>query len=415
MATQITLPRLGWSMEEGVLVAWLKQPGEQVRAGEPLFTLEGDKAVEDVEAISDGILYVPPDSPKLGDTVAVGTTLGYLLSAGESAPLPSAAQPAVVVVEATAKQPAVAPSAKTSLSGNGTGAPANPSSVPRRGRGFPTISPRAAHIAAELGIDWTTLAGSGRTGRIREADVRQAAAMRVESPQFTDGRRVIQPSALRRTIARRMRDSVQNTAPVTLTTRCDATRLVALRRELKSAAGDAHVASYTDIIAKLSAVAIGKHPLLNARWEDEQIVVFDEVHIGIAVDSEDGLLVPVVRDVRKLSLGELARRSRDLVERARTRQLDASELEGGTFTITNLGALGIEAFTPIINYPQTAILGIGAILREAVVLDDDRIEPRDRLTLSLTFDHQVMDGADAARFLQSLRGLMESPLAALLD
>jgi pyruvate dehydrogenase E2 component (dihydrolipoamide acetyltransferase) len=172
------------------------------------------------------------------------------------------------------------------------------------------------------------------------------------------------------------------------------------------------VPSYTDLFVKLSASALEKHPILNSRWEDDRIVTPEGIHVGIAVDTDTGLVVPVVRDVPRLSLQELSLRSRDLIERARQRKLSAAELQGGTFTVTSLGALGIDAFTPIINYPECAILGVGCIRRCPVVLDD-QIVIRDLVTLSLTFDHRITDGVPAARFLQTLSGLIENLTGAL--
>jgi pyruvate dehydrogenase E2 component (dihydrolipoamide acetyltransferase) len=216
-------------------------------------------------------------------------------------------------------------------------------------------------------------------------------------------------TAQRRTIAERMMSSLKNTAPVTLTCRCDATNLVALRSEYKLAAGNPIVPSFTDIIAKLAAIALGSHPMLAGRWEGERILLPDAIHIGIAVDTGHGLLVPVVRNVSELSLLEVSRRSRDLIEAARSRRLKSDDMQGGCFTLSNLGGFGIEAFTPIINYPETAVLGLGAILRAPAVLEDGQLGIREQITLSLTFDHRVVDGAPAARFLQALRQGIEKP------
>ena len=166
-------------------------------------------------------------------------------------------------------------------------------------------------------------------------------------------------------------------------------------------------------MAKLVAIALAQHPLLGGKWEEDRIVVPAAIHIGIAVDTEHGLLVPVVRDVAHLSLPDLARRSSELIEAARARRTKAEDLQGGVFTITNLGAFGIEAFTPIINYPETAVLGLGAIRWEAVVLPNGQLAAREQISLSLTFDHRVVDGAPAARFLQMVTGLIEEPPAAV--
>jgi pyruvate dehydrogenase E2 component (dihydrolipoamide acetyltransferase) len=223
-----------------------------------------------------------------------------------------------------------------------------------------------------------------------------------------------------------MVESLRTTAPVTLTTKVLAGNLLNLRSQFKAAAsaGEAIasaaptskmiVPSVTDLLVKLAAAALARHPALNARWEGDRLVQPAGIHIGIAVDTEAGLLVPVVRDVPSLGVKQIAAKSRALIEKARSRRLSLDELRGGTFTITNLGALGIDAFTPIINRGETAVLGVGAIRREPVVSADDRIVPGDVMTLSLTFDHRVVDGAPAARFLQTLREAIENPAAWLM-
>ena len=354
MAIEITVPRLGWSMEEGTFAEWLKREGEAVRAGDLLYLLDSDKVTQEVESLDAGILHIPLDAPQPGDRVLVGQRLGYLLQAGESAPV---------------SVPVATPA--------------------------PCITPRARRVAHELSIDWTALAGTGRDGRVREADVRLAAVAHSRQPLST-----------RRVIAERMLTSQARTAPVTLHTTADATALVRLRGPLKSGP------SYNDMLIKLTASALERHPVLNSRWEGELLVTQALAHIGIAVDTDQGLLVPVVHNVAALSLHEVATRSRDLVERARTRRLRADELQGGTFSITNLGSFGIDAFTPVIHYPECAILGVGRILRQPVAMGE-AIGLRDILTLSLTFDHCALDGAPAARFLRTLVSLIESPSAVL--
>lgn len=395
MAMEITIPRLGWSMEEGMFGEWLKEDGDLVEAGDAIFTLESEKALQEVESIDGGVLRILPDGPQEGETVLVGKIIGFLLDEGEEMPELSD--------DSQAAQPA----------GNDSPAVSFPVSSDVRHvksvNGLPTISPRAARAARELGVDWTQLSGSGRTGRIRERDVR-AAAGSSKSMQET----VRPPGALRRVIAERMMQSVQNTAPVTLTIRVEATNLVGLRNQFKSAGDSESVPALQDIVVKIAAMALQRHPELNSRWTDAGIVQPHGIHIGLAVDTEAGLVVPVVYDVEQLSLRKLTLQTCDLIGRARLRQCTEDELRGGTFTVTNLGAFGIDAFTPIINSPETAILGIGAIRREAVVLEDDRIVPRDQMTLSLTFDHRIVDGAPAARFLQTLREGIENPSAWLI-
>jgi pyruvate dehydrogenase E2 component (dihydrolipoamide acetyltransferase) len=284
----------------------------------------------------------------------------------------------------------------------------------------PAISPRAKRVASELGIDWTKVEGSGRSGRIRERDIRaeaarsaitaDAASSKQRSASISQPFEAIPVTLTRQTIAQRMLTSARSTAPVTLTTTIDAANLVNLRNQFKSVAPseDDVIPSFMDFLVKLAAIALRKHPLLNARWTGEQILVAQNVHIGIAVDTDEGLLVPVIHDVPGLSLKQVAARSLDLIARARQRRLQAEEMQGGTFTITNLGPFAIDAFTPIINYPECAILGVGRIQRQPVVIED-RIVPGERLTLSLTFDHRIVDGAPAARFLEALGHLIENP------
>jgi pyruvate dehydrogenase E2 component (dihydrolipoamide acetyltransferase) len=365
MPIPITIPRLGWTMEEGVFIGWLKADGDTVRAGEALFTLESDKATEDIECLDGGVLRIPADAPRNGDKVAVGAVIGHLIQAGEGE------------------------NGRT-----GEGEKGRKAEVER----VKSVSPRAKRAALSRGIDWKTLHGSGRNGRIRDRDVQAAAATNSEDAATA-------VSTVRRTIAERMLTSHQSTAPVTLTTMVDATNLASLRNQFYSVT--AIVPAFTDILLKLTALALQKHPPLNARWDGERMVLSAGIHIGIAVDTDAGLLVPVLRDVPSLTLAQVASRSRDLIERARQRKLTTQELQGGTFTVTNLGAFGIDAFTPIINYPECAILGVGRIQRRPVVIGD-AIVARDQITLSLTFDHRIVDGAPAARFLQMLSGLIEN-------
>lgn len=378
MPIPVTVPRLGWSMDEGTFAGWLKADGETVRPGDMLFKLEGEKSVEEVESFDAGVLSIPADAPKEGDRVAVGAVLGWLLQAGESAGSPL---------------PAVSP---TRERGTGEGAvafhvplPPNPSPTAGRGERIP-ISPRARRLAEQHDIGWTRLSGTGRTGRIRERDV--AAALPTGD--------LIPHSAVRRAIAARMIESRQQTVPVTLFATADATELVKLRQGFKAA--------YTDFLLKLAAVALQQHPTLAARWTDAGLRTAIRIDIGLAVDTDAGLLVPVVRDVPSLGLREVADQTRQLIDRARGGELTAREMDGGCFTVTNLGAFGVEFFTPIINYPECAILGVGAIKR-VPVMDGARVVAREQLPLSLTFDHRAVDGAPAARFLRAVCKLIETP------
>ncbi|MEO8659529.1 MAG: dihydrolipoamide acetyltransferase family protein [Bryobacteraceae bacterium] len=371
MAIEITIPRLGWSMEEGTFSEWLKAVGDKVQAGEPLYSLESDKVTMDVESLDEGLLYFPADAPQAGTIVKPGQLIAYLLAEGEDAP---GGSPAVEEVP---------------------------------------VTPRARRVAAELGIDPTGLQGSGSGGRIREQDVRAAAAEHPAPPQPPPLQDAIPVTTMRRTIAARMMESRQQTAPVTLTRRVDASRLTALRNRWKLALQPAPAPAFHDIVVKLLAIALAKHPLLSGRWEGDRIALPEAIHIGIAADTEQGLLVPVIRNVPDLTLEEVSRRSRDLVAAARRRECKGDDLTGGVFTVTNLGNYGVEAFTPIINAPETAVLGLGAIRWEPVVLRSGEIVAREQLMLSLTFDHRVVDGAPAARFLQTVAELIEEPPAAV--
>lgn len=354
MAIEITIPRLGWSMEEGIFSDWLKKPGEMVQAGEPLFALESDKVTMDVEALDAGILYLPPDAPQFGSIVKPGQRIGYLLAEGEDAP----GGREVVSHELERKTP---------------------------------VTPRARRVAAELGVDTSNLQGTGRRGRIREQDVRAAA------PPV---------SLTRRTIARHMDESREATVPVTLMRRVDASRFTALRNRWKLRVHPEPGPAIHDLIAKIAAIALREHPYMTRGGN-----IAGGVHIGIAVDTDRGLIVPVIRNVQDLSLPEVAQRSRDLVDAARNRRVQAEDLQGGVFSISNLGGHGVEAFTPVIHYPEAAILGLGAIRWEPVVLPSGQIVAREQMTLSLTFDHKVVDGAPAARFLATIAQLLEEPPA----
>lgn len=435
MPIPIIVPRLGWSMEQGTFIGWLKKNGDAVRALEPLYTLEGDKASQDVEATDNGTLHIPPGAPQSGSTVAVGAILGYLLLPNETPPNSlTASAPGTPPTPSTLEKPSAVPPAQTAAAPTPPGntplaatsapptldTPANISlpSAPRSlSSRSPSISPRALRKSAELGVDWTRVHGTGRTGRIREKDILASAHLPPNAPSNLEPTasqppipgRLIPLTPLRRTIARRMSAAVHEAAPVTLHSRADATQLVRLRQRLKFAADNspADIPSFTDILLHLAAASLQQHPLLNAQWHENGIFIPDEIHIAIAVDTEDGLLAPVLRNAARLSLPQITAASRALIESARARRLPPDQLQGGTFTITNLGSFGIDAFTPILNLPQCAVLGIGSIRPEPVVLGAE-IVIRDMLTLSLTFDHRIVDGAPAARFLQTLRSSIES-------
>lgn len=452
MPFEVVMPRLGWNMEVGALAGWRKQDGDAVESGEILFEVESDKAIQEVEALDSGVLRIPSDSPPPGKQVPVGTLLAYLVRPGEAIPFEVSAPQAAASSTATPAEKAVTPPAAA-------GAPQH------AGRGRPAVSPRAARVAAELGVEWATLKGSGRTGRIVERDVRQAAAgapvgvrvspvarraakelgvdlaqlaaripdKRIERADVEAAAQKAAPAAsvpaagmpsgavlpitqVRRVTAERMAASAHTTASVTLTTEVDATELVRLRKQLKEDQSQVTL-TYNDLLTKLVAQALIEHPQVNARFEGESIIQAATVNMGIAVDTERGLLVPVVRDAQSKALRQIAKESADLIERARNGRISTDELRGGTFTITNLGMFEIDAFTPIINLPECAILGVGRIVPKQIVMDPEaeRVAIRHMLFLSLTFDHRLVDGAPAARFLQRVKQYVEKPYLWLVN
>ena len=382
MAEEIAMPRLGWTMEEGTLVEWLKNDGEQVETGEILFTVESDKALNEIETFSSGILCIPPGAPQPGDTVPVGTLLGYLLQTGEEMPTERAS---------ASGDPASPIPVPATLHNQPT-----PAAKPPSTKGNSTISPRARRIANELNISWHHIKGSGQTGRIIERDIRAVTAQ----PPGSTGH-------IRELIANRLWQSQNETAAVTLTTEADATGLVDLRAGFKASQGT-DAPTYNHMIAKLTALALGEHPALNASWQNGAPHQYESVHLGLAVDTEGGLLVPVIRDADSKSLAQIATEARALALKARRHTLGPDALQGGTFTISNLGMYGIDAFTPIINLPQAAILGLGRIVEKPAVFQG-QVVPRALMALSLTFDHRILDGGPAARFLDRVRTFIEQP------
>ncbi|MFO0918353.1 MAG: dihydrolipoamide acetyltransferase family protein [Planctomycetaceae bacterium] len=400
MPIEITIPRLGWSMDEGIFLGWLKRDGDAISPGDALFQLEGEKAVQDIEAIDAGILRIPPHGPKDGDVLPVGAVIGFLAERGEAIEFKTVSSGARVL-GATGGLSAPEDS---ETAGTGSKLPVAPESSEKRRstEHRVTISPRARRVAQELGVDWANLVGTGSTGRIRERDVRAAKPTRPAAVKLTG-------TSLRHVIARRMSESTQQAASVTLHTTIDATRLVAVRQEFKRLNKNPRevTPSYSDIFVKMVAASLRQHPYMNARWTEQGPEELSAVHVGIAVDTDAGLMVPVVKDPLSLRIKELARRSTELIEKARERKLSADQLQGGTFTISNLGAFGIDAFTPVINLPEAAILGLGRIIRRPAAVDD-KLFIRDEMTLSLTFDHRIVDGAPAARFLQTIARLIEN-------
>ncbi len=363
------MPRLGWDMKVGSVAEWLKRDGDRVEVGEPICMIAGDKATTELEAPDSGTLRLAPRTPELGEEVPVGTLLAYLVAAGEDLPADA------------------------------------PSTQDVNGARRIVASPRARRAAAARGIDWRSLVGSGRGGRILERDVKNAAAPPAEPTQPLQG--------VRRLTAERMSVSAQTVAAVTLTTEADATTLVRLREQAVAEQSDSadEVPGYTDFMIKVVALALAEHPALNASLTEQGVVQHANANIAIAVDTPRGLIAPVVHGAGGRSVASIARETMRLIEAARSGTSKKEDLDGGTFTITNLGMFDIDAFTPMVNLPQCAILGLGRIIARPVVVDDssEQVAVRRMLSLSLTFDHRLVDGAPAARFLQRIKHLVERP------
>ena len=395
MAVAIAMPNLGMYTIEGEVTRWLVEDGASVAADQPVLELTTEKTTVEIPAPAAGILHqVVP----MGGRVQVEGILGHILAPGESPP---------------AASPTAAPAAPRAAAAAPPRTPAKPPPA-RAGRGRLRATPVARRRARELGVDLTTVTGSGPGGRITEADV-QAAAASTDSPaplvERGPGGEASAPRVLRRVpltgmrglIAQRMQHSLTSTAQLTLTREVDARPLVQAREQLVASAAEEGVrVSYDVLLAKSLAAALLAHPALNATIEGDEVVQLAEAHIGVAVAVEDGLVVPVLRDAAHRPALDLARELTGLTDRARQGRLQPSEMEGGTATLTNLGAYHIDAFTPIINPPQSAILGVGSIAPRPVVDEDGALTVRPTVHLSLTFDHRVADGVAAATLLESM-------------
>ncbi|MBE3556077.1 MAG: 2-oxo acid dehydrogenase subunit E2 [Firmicutes bacterium] len=380
----VLLPKTSDEVDESLIVFWDRQVGDEVHKGEVLVEIQTEKANIEIEAPCDGVLR--EIRAQRGDTVKVGDVL------------------ALIDTEAISSNEEQSPRSAPLANGPSDSAAAQGSGV--------QASPRVRRLVRELGIDIETVVGSGPHGRITEADVRSAAASAKVAPEASEGGEVetegklVPFSPIRQTIARRMLQSVQQTARLTETAWADITLLQQSRHSLVPQA------SLIDWILRAVVLALRQHPALNARWTQDGILQLEQVHIGVAVDTPEGLLVPVIHAADQLELAALSEAREQLVQRAKEHRLHAEEMAGGTCTVTNLGSYGVVFFTPILNPPETAIVGIGAAENQ-IVLKDGWIGQRTRLPLSLTFDHRVVDGAPAARFLQTLTQLLGNPTSLL--
>ena len=420
MATPIKMPLLGMTMEEGIISKWLVEEGDPVTKGQVIVEFETDKINAEIEAPADGV--IGGIAARAGESVKVQGIVAYVLAEGEE--LPAAEPAAEPVSETAAPPPPVAPAPQPVVTPPAQPVQSVSQAVPVAAQvaqpvgGRIKASPLARRLAAEFGVDIALLQGSGPGGRIVAKDVhasadgaRVAAPAPVPVPAAAPAAASAVPIAgMRKVIADRMMQSLSTMAQLTLVTEVDATRFVELRNDLASQHEDAlgFRISFNDLLARIVTRALVEHPHMNASLSGDEIVNNEHVNIGLAVEVPDGLVVPNVKNAQNMQLVELASAFRKLIAEISGGDLNLNDLSGGTFTITNLGALGIDAFTPVINPPECAILGVGRIIAKPAVVDGE-IAVRQMMTLSLTFDHRLNDGAPAARFLQRISQLIEQP------
>jgi pyruvate dehydrogenase E2 component (dihydrolipoamide acetyltransferase) len=417
MATPVIMPKFGMAQEEATIVRWFKKEGDAVAAGEPLLEVTTDKVNMEVEAPTSGILRGIQHGE--GETVPVTQIIAHLVSPDETwVPPQQREKPAVAsepeaVIKASPLAQRLAKEHAIDLAqvpGTGPGGQVSRSDVERylASRAAPTsekirATPAARRLAREQNVNLQTVSGTGPRGRIQEADVRQAVTP--TAPARRAGT-VIPLQGMRAIIARRMQQSYQAAPHIHLNLSADVAAAEAAR-ERWSAHSEEKI-SLTVLIVKACAWALRRHPLVNSTLDEEGIHLWDDVNIGVAVALPEGLIVPVVHQADEMPLAEMARRLQDLAARARQGTLKPGDVEGGTFTVTNLGMFGVESFDPILNPPQAAILGVGAAVPTPVAWQG-QIAIRPRMQLTLAADHRVLDGATAAQFLQDVRAAIEEP------
>ena len=403
MATDISLPRLGQGMEAGTIVRWLKSEGDTVEKGEPLYELDTDKVTQEVEADASGVLLKILAGE--GEEIEVGKRIAVIGEEGEDV-----ADEAEVEVEEDEQEEGSPAPAREEERERGREAAKEDAEEKETARADGRIkaSPLARRVARERGIELASLMGTGPEGRIVAEDVERAAAAPAHAtvgaaPLEAE---VVPLTSLRKTIARRLTEAWQAPA-FQISMSADMTRAQELHERLRDQG-----VSVTDILTKLAAVALLRHREVNAQFADDELRIFPNAHIGLAVATERGLIVPVQREVERKSLVQIAAERKEIVQRTRESKLSQEDLEGGTFTISNLGMYGVEIFTAVLNPPQAAILAVGAI-EEKPVVEDGELVARPLMAMTLTCDHRAIDGAKAAEFLRELKTLLEEPGLAL--
>ncbi|MBY0489879.1 MAG: pyruvate dehydrogenase complex dihydrolipoamide acetyltransferase [Gemmatimonadaceae bacterium] len=436
MATKVMMEALSPTMEEGRLVKWVKNVGDAVKSGDTLAEVETDKAIMELVARGDGILRAR--LVEEGTTAPIGQVIGVVAAADEDISAftggSAAAQRESAEVKVSAADAAPVALAETA----GAGAP--PAAEASAPSGSTKSSPLARRMAAEKGVDITRIPGSGPNGRVIRRDVEAASASSaapsgasasanvmsaasaapsiasapssVATAMTFDGEwKDVPLTQMRKTIARRLSESIGPIPTFYLTSEIDMTNVAKLREQMV-AAGDQFKVSVNDIIIKAVAIALTRHPEVNAHWLNDHIRYFSAAHVGMAVATDDGLIVPVIRNAHTKGLGAIGKEAKELAKRARERKLQPAEFTGGTFSVSNLGMFGIDQFTAIINPPEAAILAVGATETKPV-WENGQFVPRQRMRVTLSCDHRVIDGAVGAKFLQTLRQLLEAPMMML--
>jgi pyruvate dehydrogenase E2 component (dihydrolipoamide acetyltransferase) len=416
MPIEIKIPRLGWSMEEGIFSGWLKKDGEPVKSGEPLFTLEGEKSSQDIESTDSGLLLIPKDSPQAGATVKVGQVIGHLVGQNE------VVESNVTPVNGTSGEKEIQQdgSPKVELPVGFASPPTPKADIPET-TAVPVSSPRARRRAAELGVEVIRLQGSGNNGRIIESDVLKAIAGRGDSviaaPVLkTTPAKAGQISTMRRNIAERTALSFSKIPHFYVRAEMDATELVKTREYLVGVFEREFGVriTLTDFILRAQALALREFPAANAVWQSNGILNYVDADVGVVVGLPDGLVMPVIRAAQKLSFVQLAKERARLVQAVREGQFNAEMLAGGATSISNLGTTRTDEFAAIIAPHQSSMLAVGRAAPRPYVVDG-RLEVCTTIRLCLSVDHRVLDGGPAADFLGKIVGLLENPKALVDD
>jgi pyruvate dehydrogenase E2 component (dihydrolipoamide acetyltransferase) len=406
MVTTMIMQRMSVAMEYGVILKWLKKEGDTVKQGEPIVEIFGEKNEFELEAPADGILLkILCD---IDDEIPISEPIAYIGKKEEKVPdvMPRKLNESAAIAPTTLSAAPVAAPLETRTSTKAEAAVAET----RLPSGKIKASPRAKKRAEEMGIDLAILVGSGPNGRITEKDV--LAAQSLPQATISDERKLKQVTSmtpLRRTIARRMTQSSHN-PHITMITEIDMTEVVQLRAEINERVEKKNGVrvSFNDIIVKAVADVLERFPKFNATLSGNDLVIFDEINIGVAMATEEGLIVPTVRNANKKSITEIALETKDFGARAKKNELKPEELTGSTFTVSNLGPFNVDLFIPVINPPETAILALGQIKKKPVVIDD-MIAIRSTMMASCAVDHRVLDGAPAGQFLAALKETLENP------